>query len=147
MCNFASLMIARLSARSNALSLAFSRSIAQRIRPMAGICCLLDQDLRPTPNQVRILTSRLEHRVLVLRGLWNRLKDVPVLDDLAVLIESENIDPRPVAVAWPVLEAVKDNVVALGNHPAELHPLAGVLSCHALEIRDERGFAVSHHRV
>ena len=43
--HFASLMIARFSARSKALSLALSRSIAQRIRPMVGHCRLRDREL------------------------------------------------------------------------------------------------------
>jgi len=48
--------------------------------------------------------ARLEHRVRV--GVFRRktLEHVPVLDDLAVLVEAEDVDARPRAVLGPVLE-------------------------------------------
>src|SRR5712664_2914389 len=40
------------------------------------------------------LADRLEHGVGVLRGGWNRLQHVPVLDHLAVRVDAEDIDTR-----------------------------------------------------
>ena len=52
-----------------------------------------------------------EHRVPV-RGLrGNRLQHVPVLHDLAMSIETRDVDASPVAIAWPILIAVQDDVV------------------------------------
>src|SRR6185503_1652258 len=79
-----------------------------------------------------------KHRVLVFRPCWNPLKHVPVLDDLSLLVESEDVDPRPVAIARPVLVAVQHHVVALTDHAFELNPLARVLECHPFEILHER---------
>ena len=48
----------------------------------------------------------LEHRVVVSRFLWHRLKHVPVLDDLAVLVEAEDVDAGVVRKPGPFLTAV-----------------------------------------
>ncbi len=51
----------------------------------------------------------LEHAVGVCRRRRDSLEDIPVLDDLAVVVEPEDIDPGPVAITWPVLIAVQDD--------------------------------------
>jgi hypothetical protein len=49
------------------------------------------------------------------------LQDVPVFDDLAVIIEAEDIHSGPHMIAGPILAAMKDHVVALGDHMFEFH--------------------------
>ena len=50
-----------------------------------------------------------------MRGLRrNDLQNVPVLDDVAIVVEPEDVDPRPVGLPWPRLVAVQDDVRALG---------------------------------
>ncbi len=91
--------------------------------------------------------SNLEHRIAV-RGLGgDTLKHVPMLHDLAVGVEAENIDPRPVSVVRPVLIAVEHHVVAFGDHAPELDPLAGILLAHSNEIIDKCLLAVSDTRI
>lgn len=53
------------------------------------------------------------------------LKDVPVLDDPADLVEAEDVDAGVVPIAWPVLEAVEDHQVVLRYGPLELDALGG----------------------
>ena len=69
-----------------------------------------------------------------------------LLDDLAEVVKSEDVDPGIVLVAGPVLEAVEDNEVVLGDSPLELDPLAGVLHGHPLEVVDERLRAIGNMR-
>jgi hypothetical protein len=54
----------------------------------------------------------LEHLIQVGGYLGHDLQDVPVLDDLTVLVESEDVDPCAVMVTWPDLAA--DDVVNEG---------------------------------
>src|ERR1044071_2293534 len=61
----------------------------------------------------------LEHRVQVGRRFGNALQNVPVLDDLAVVIETKDIDAGPIAVSWPLLIAVQDDELTIGQHPAK----------------------------
>jgi hypothetical protein len=49
-----------------------------------------------------------------------------MLHNLAAGIEPEDVDARPIPVPRPVLKAVEHDVVALGDHPLEFHPLARV---------------------
>jgi hypothetical protein len=79
--------------------------------------------------------------------VWDDLKHVPVLDDLAVAVEAEDVDARVILVAGPVLVAVEDRKVALGYSALELDPLCGVLGGHALEVVDEGLLAVRDVRV
>ena len=49
----------------------------------------------------------LEHPILVGGCLGDDLQDVPVLNDLAVLVEPEDVDPGVVMVTRPDLAAVQ----------------------------------------
>lgn len=89
----------------------------------------------------------LEHRIVMSRLIRDWLDDVPVLDYLAVVIESEDIDASPVCVAGPMLIAVQDHMVALGDNPAELDVLPRILTCHTLKVGDEGFLAVSYRRI
>src|SRR5262245_15552155 len=92
-----------------------------------------------------VLTS--EHRVRVSRRFGDALKHVPVFDDLAVVIKTENIDAGPITVSWPLLIAVQDNELTIGQHPAKLDGLPRVLARHAFEVRNECVLAVGDHRI
>ena len=70
-----------------------------------------------------------------------------MLDDLAVVVEPEDVDAGVLVVAGPGLVAVQDDEVALGDHPLELDSLARVLRRHPLEVVDERLLAVADLRV
>src|SRR3954451_11277371 len=68
-----------------------------------------------------------EHPVVVGGVVGDDLQDIPVLDDLAVGVEAEDVDAGVVVVAGPGLMAVQDDMVTLGNRANEPHPLARVV--------------------
>src|SRR5712691_6427454 len=70
-----------------------------------------------------------------------------MLDDLAVLIEAKDVDARPWAIAGPLLEAMQDNVVALGDRALDMYARAGVFPRHRGEGLDERVRAGGDHGV
>jgi hypothetical protein len=74
------------------------------------------------------------------------LQDVPVLDDLAVGVETDDVDPGAVVVAGPAPVAVQDDEVVLGDRAQEPHLLAGGLPRHPVDV-DERRPAVADVRV
>jgi hypothetical protein len=89
----------------------------------------------------------LEHSILVGGCLGDDLQDVPVLNELAVLVEPEDVDPGVVMVTRPDLVAVQHDVVALGQGALDLDALAGVLRGHSLEVVNEGLLAVANMRV
>jgi hypothetical protein len=70
-----------------------------------------------------------------------------VLDDLAVLIEAEDVDAGVFVVTGPDLVAMQNHIVVFGYHPLELDALAGIFVSHPDEVVDERLFAVGNLRV
>jgi hypothetical protein len=70
-----------------------------------------------------------------------------VLDDFSVVVQSKDIDSRPLAIIRPVLETVEDDEMVFGQHAAELHALAGILAGHAFEVLDERLLPVGDDRI
>ena len=72
-----------------------------------------------------------------------------MLDDLAILVETEDIDSCPifVAIAGPLLVTMQHNAVALGDDSLEVHQFPGVLLRHPLEIVDERLLPVCYVRI
>lgn len=91
--------------------------------------------------------SSSEHPVRIGRTGGQDLQHVPVLDELATAVEPEDVDPGIIVAARPVLEAVQDDEIALGDHPLDVHALAGIRSCHSLEIGDEALRTGRHVRV
>jgi hypothetical protein len=85
------------------------------------------------------------HRVAVRGFCRNDLQHVPVLDDLALVVEPEDVYPRPVRLPGPRLEAVEDHVRPLGDRSLHVDALVGELRRHALEERDERHLAVGEN--
>jgi hypothetical protein len=75
------------------------------------------------------------------------LQHVPVLHDLALIIEAEDVDSGPQMITGPILATMKDHVIAFGDHPFEFHSLAGVIASGFLEICDEPFFAISDTRI
>jgi len=89
----------------------------------------------------------LERPIRVGGCLGDDLQDVPVLNDLAVLVEPEDVNPGVVTVTRPDLVAMQHDVVALGQGALDLDVLAGVLRGHAFEVVDEGLLAVANKRV
>src|SRR5260221_14130955 len=87
---------------------------------------------------------RLKHSIAIGGRGRNDLEHVPMLDDLARLGQAEDVDPGIILVPRPMLEAVKDHVIALGQDAPELDALAGIFARHAFEIVDEGLLAVAH---
>jgi hypothetical protein len=48
--------------------------------------------------------------------LGQHLQHIPVLHDLAGVIESKDVDPRVLEALWPDLMAVQNDVVAVGEN-------------------------------
>jgi len=88
-----------------------------------------------------------KHTVIVRRVAWNDLQDVPVFNDLSVGVETKNVDACVIAIARPVLVAVKNDEVALSDCPLKLHSLSRILDRHALEVIDKGLFAISDLRI
>jgi len=70
-----------------------------------------------------------------------------VFDDLAVVIEPKDVDPRPIAVPRPLLIAVQHDEVIVGQNSPEFNALAGILASHAFEVFDECILAVGDDRI
>ena len=66
-----------------------------------------------------------------------------MLDDLAVGIEPEDVDPGPGVIAGPILPAMQDHEIVFGNHTQEFHVLARVLARRLFEVGDEGLLAVA----
>jgi hypothetical protein len=69
----------------------------------------LAQDGGAPPLVWATAEAHLEHPVGVRRLDWDDLEYVPVLDDLAVVVEAEDVHSGVVVVAGPVLQAVQDD--------------------------------------
>ena len=74
-------------------------------------------------------SSILEHRIRVRGLVRDNLEHIPVLHDLSVGIQAEDVyaGPIPVLVGGPFLMTVQHHVVPFGNHPLERYVLAWVL--------------------
>src|SRR4051812_36208026 len=88
-----------------------------------------------------------EHRVGVRRFFGDALEHVPVLDDLPVLVEAEDVDPTPVPIARPLLTAMQDDVFALRDGADEVDLLPRVLLRHPGEVGDEGILSVRDARI
>ena len=75
------------------------------------------------------------------------MQHVPVLYDLAVVVQPEDVDSGPGMIAGPFLPAVQHHVVAFGDQALELDALAGIVAGRLLEIVDEALFAVGDTRI
>src|SRR5688500_19939178 len=67
-----------------------------------------------------------------------------MLHDLAVVIQAENINARPITVARPLLQAMEDDILALRDHSREVDALARIFPRHARKVVDESLLAVGH---
>ena len=67
-----------------------------------------------------------------------------MLDDLAICIETQDVDACPMLVARPFLITMQDNVVIFGDDVLEMHLLARIFLRHPLKVRDERLLAIGH---
>lgn len=78
---------------------------------------------------------------------WHALQHVPVFDNLAVVIQPEDVNPGPIAVAGPFLMTVQNDVIPLGDDAPEVGALAGIFPRHLREVLDEGLLPVGHRRV
>src|SRR5262249_47817330 len=86
--------------------------------------------------------ERLEHSVRIGCLFRDDLEHVPVLDDLSIAFQSEDVDARPSVITGPILPTMKNDVVSLGYDSFELDMFAGVIARHALEVVYERLLSV-----
>src|SRR5688500_3016061 len=70
-----------------------------------------------------------------------------MLDDLAVVIQSEDVDASPIAVAWPLLVAMQYDVIPFGNHALEVDAFAGIFLRHPRKVCDKRVLAIRYRWV
>ena len=70
-----------------------------------------------------------------------------MLDDPAIVVEAEDVDSGPVPIPGPLLVAMQDDEIVLGDRPFEVHPFARIIPRHTLEVLDERFLAIGHFRV
>jgi hypothetical protein len=75
--------------------------------------------------------------VLLFRFRRHHLQHVPLLDDLAIAVETEDIDTRPifVAITRPLLVTMHYDVVAPSDQALEVHAFPRVLLGHAARNR------------
>ena len=66
-------------------------------------------------TRCRVTPASSEHRIRVRRLVRNPLQHVPVLDDFSVVVQSKDIDSRPLAIIRPVLETVEDEEMVFGQ--------------------------------
>jgi hypothetical protein len=85
-----------------------------------------------------------KHRVIVSGRFRDGLKHVPMLDYLAFIINTEDVDARPVVVARPLLVAMQDYIIAFSEDALKLDALARIFFRHPLEIFDESLLPVGH---
>ena len=83
-----------------------------------------------------------EHGVIVSAGLRERLHDVPVLDDLALLKPEEVGDNRAGILGGGFDQPVGDHDVALPHHPLDLDAQLGELGGETVNEGDKRIGAV-----
>ncbi len=70
-----------------------------------------------------------------------------MLDDLAVFIVAENIDPRDAGRAGHFLKTVEHDEAAFGDDALKMHVFVGVVFGQLCVIIHERFFAVSDRRI
>src|SRR3954469_6766001 len=100
--------------------------------------------------QVSVISSSsrasLEHRVAVRRLSWHDLQYIPVLNDLAVSVDTEDVDPGPILifVGGPLLMAGQHYEFSPGYNPCEVPPFARICTSHLLEVINERLLAIGN---
>ena len=99
--------------------------------------------LQPT----RMSAFAIEHPVIVRAVLRHFVEHVSVLDDLAFLIETENVDACIVRSLWPELVTMQDHVVNVLKGALDLYVFARVFPRHPLEVVDEGVLAVCDVRI
>lgn len=70
-----------------------------------------------------------------------------MLDDLAVVIETEYVHAGPIRIAGPFLAGVKNDMVSFRKNPDKMNAFSRVLTIHTLKVFDERLFSVADHGI
>ena len=76
----------------------------------------------------------LNFNVRDLRVLRNDLKNVPVFDNLTVVIKAKDVNPGIILIPRPLLMTVQHYQVSFRDRSHKLNLFAGALSRHAFEI-------------
>lgn len=79
--------------------------------------------------------------------LGDDLQHIPMLNDLPLIVEPENIDSRVIVVSGPVLGAMKNDILVLCHDPLYLDSFARPFASHALEIVNEALLSGFHMRI
>jgi hypothetical protein len=66
-----------------------------------------------------------------------------MFDNLGIIIKAENINASPIAVTWPLLIAVQDDVITLRDYMFRMDALARIFFRHPLKILTESLLAIS----
>jgi hypothetical protein len=93
------------------------------------------------------LLGTSKHRVVVSRVLGDHLQHIPMLNDLARFVKSEDVYSGPLFVTGPTLKAVQHDVVTFGYDSLDFHVFAGILVRHSEEVFDECFLAIRHSRI
>src|SRR6202048_1360051 len=88
-----------------------------------------------------------KHSIGVCGLVGHNLQHVPVLHDLTLFIELEDVDSGPHVITGPILATMKDHIVTFGDYPFEFHTLAGIIAGRLLEIGDVSFLPVSYTRI
>src|SRR3984893_3679013 len=75
-----------------------------------------------------------KHSIGVCGLVGHNLQHVPVLHDLTLFIELEDVDSGPHVITGPILATMKDHIVTFGDYPFEFHTLAGIIAARLLEM-------------
>ena len=70
-----------------------------------------------------------------------------MLDNLSIGVQAKDVDAGPITIVRPVLVAVQNDEVLIGEYSAELHSFSGIRVSHPLEVVDERVLAIGDHRI
>jgi len=89
----------------------------------------------------------LEQPIVIFGLRRDDLKHIPMLDNLAILIESKYVDSCVVFVSRPLLVTMENNVIIFRYRSFEVGRLARIFRAHPFKILDKRFLAVRDMRV
>jgi hypothetical protein len=129
----------------------FSKGGADQVARGVGKGRLSSRADKPLKGGTRftpeVMNPTLEHPIGVRGCPRNFLQHIPMLHDLAVLVQAENINPRPVRASRPSLITMQLRVVAFCNHGLEFDALPRIIPRHHSELIDERLLSIRSHRI
>ena len=70
-----------------------------------------------------------------------------MFDNLALVVEPENVNSGPITIIRPMLIATENDVIALRDDTFELHTLAWILAGHRFKLLNEGLLAVANRGI